>query len=602
MAGVFLMGTHAAFFSPAKYGAMPEILQPHVLARGNGILESSTFLSNIFGTVAGGMLSFMFNEREIWIGVVLLVLAILGAVVSLLMDWLPASDPNKKFDLISPLKRGFRDVLGSRPLKLGVLGIAFFVFMATYMRSVMYMHGQTRVPPWDEFHTSLVVATVALGVGLGSPLAGWLSGGKIELGLVPIGCVGMILGAAIASGMLSHDIALIVSLILLGFFSGFYMVPLYAILQHRAPKKSKGEIIAFSNLVNVVGAMLAPALFNGLTGLCDLSGLTPVVRQVDVIAKGKIVDYKEGDFHHLEMVRIDDGKEVVTIHNDDRSVVRRGRVALAKDLEVAVAHAHLRDVNYYWIRPQDQKANVHYNHEMLTKYLFLAAAVMAFVVLVILLRLLPDFPVRTLFGWTTLGKFQLKAVGMSNLPMSGPVVLATNSDRLESSLQVVSATDRDTLVVMVEPHDAPKESSLLRRLAMRTDVVAVHPPAPSLEIVAGSPNAVAAPVTSPGLWSEALKRATKELEEGNLLAVTVNDFSDRAHVGAFLSDLRNGQPIPVVPVWCGALPQGDGKQVRVVFGEPVCCQAGVNIEVIRQKIDALGEWIREHDGTPAAHH
>src|SRR5262249_34208687 len=80
MATVFLMGTHAAFFAPAKYGAMPELLQPHVLSRGNGILESTTFLAAIFGTVAGGSLSFAFKDQEYWIGVVLLGLAVLGAV------------------------------------------------------------------------------------------------------------------------------------------------------------------------------------------------------------------------------------------------------------------------------------------------------------------------------------------------------------------------------------------------------------------------------------------------------------------------------------------------------------------------------------------
>src|SRR5260370_36286688 len=64
MSTVFLMGTHAAFFAPAKYGAMPEILQPHVLSRGNGILESTTFLAAILGTVSGGLLSFAFRQPE----------------------------------------------------------------------------------------------------------------------------------------------------------------------------------------------------------------------------------------------------------------------------------------------------------------------------------------------------------------------------------------------------------------------------------------------------------------------------------------------------------------------------------------------------------
>ena len=251
---------------------------------------------------------------------------------------------------------------------------------------------------------------------------------------------------------------------------------------------------------------------------------------------------------------------------------------------------------------------IRYNNESLPRYLFLGAGCMAFGVLLLLWRLLPDFPVRSVFGWATLGKFQLKAIGMSNLPQSGPVVLATNSDSLESCLQVVSATDRDTLVVMVEPPGRPKESSFLRRLALRTDVVAVRPPAPSTDIVAGSPRAVAAngdvvaPVSAPDPWVTARKRAAKEVSDGNLVAVTVNRGSEAAHVDKFLNDLRNGQPIPVVPVWCGALPAGNGKQVRVVFGEPVTCPSGVDVVKIKQKIDALGEWIRENDGNHDEHH
>src|SRR5438132_636542 len=79
MSAVFMMGTHAAFFAPAKYGAMPEILQPHILSRGNGILESTTFLASILGTVGGGFLFFQFRHNEIWIGVSLLVLSLVGA-------------------------------------------------------------------------------------------------------------------------------------------------------------------------------------------------------------------------------------------------------------------------------------------------------------------------------------------------------------------------------------------------------------------------------------------------------------------------------------------------------------------------------------------
>src|SRR5882724_9254332 len=190
---VFMMGTHAAFFAPAKYGAMPEILQPHLLSRGNGILESTTFLASILGTVGGGFLFFQFQDREVWVGIIILALSVVGAAASFMIAYLPSANPTRLFPFnpVKPLLSNLKLLFSSRPLALSVTGIAFFVFMVAYMRSSVYMHGESR--HWPEWRTSLIVATVALGVFVGSPLAGYLSGGKIELGLVPLGAIGMAL-------------------------------------------------------------------------------------------------------------------------------------------------------------------------------------------------------------------------------------------------------------------------------------------------------------------------------------------------------------------------------------------------------------------------
>ena len=279
MACVFLMGTHAAFFAPAKYGAMPEILRPHILSRGNGILEMTTFLASIFGTVAGGLLFTHLRDNEVWIGVILLGLSVIGAAASFLIARLPAASPERRFPpyLFKPLLDNLKVMARSRSLALAVLGIAFFIFMVSYMRAAMYMHGETRNPRWDEQQTSLIVATVALGVGLGSPFAGFLSGGKVELGLVPLGCLGMIFALVASAIAIEWTPALVVALIVIGFFSGFYMVPLYTLLQQRAPKQSKGDFIATSNFVNVTGAIAASILFKVLVLLSILTGVTPEI-------------------------------------------------------------------------------------------------------------------------------------------------------------------------------------------------------------------------------------------------------------------------------------------------------------------------------------
>ena len=105
-----------------------------------------------------------------------------------------------------------------------------------------------------------IVGMTALGIGLGSPLAGWLSGRKVELGLVLIGGIGMIVVIIFAALLLYNLIGLVICIVLIGFFTGFYLVPLFTQQQHRAPKHMKGDVIATCNFTNVVGAIAASLL------------------------------------------------------------------------------------------------------------------------------------------------------------------------------------------------------------------------------------------------------------------------------------------------------------------------------------------------------
>src|SRR5260370_37804120 len=119
------------------------------------------------------------------------------------------------------------------------------------------MLGQSRSPSWNEEQTSLVVGVTALGIGIGSPMAGYLSGKKVELGLIPIGGLGMIALICLAAMFLNLPVELIVCIALIGVFTGFYLVPMFTQLQHRAPKDRKGQVISTSNFVNVLGAIVA---------------------------------------------------------------------------------------------------------------------------------------------------------------------------------------------------------------------------------------------------------------------------------------------------------------------------------------------------------
>jgi MFS family permease len=607
MSCVFLMGTHAAFFAPAKYGAMPEILQPHVLSRGNGILESTTFLASILGTVVGGILFSKLVETPIWLGIIILILSLIGAAASFLIAYLPPSNPTRPFpvNLFKPLFANLRVLLNSRPLALSVMGIAFFVFMVAYMRSSVYMHGESR--HWAEWRTSLIVATVALGVGMGSPLAGYLSGGKVELGLVPLGCVGMAL-ATLAAGLAIDETSILVgALIVIGFFSGFYMVPLYTLLQHRAPKTSKGDLVATSNFINVTGAIAASVLFYLLVRMTQLTGIAPPIEPTDRVAVGVLAGIK-ADHGHIVGVKIeeDNGKVVrikarprfsdnwydVLMEEEQDQEEGVERIVMDDDLlevltgglkegdRVVVSKYRLGGAEHYLVRAEGQPLKAAYDYRRLPRYLFIGAALMALGTLALLTRKLPDFFVRMFFWMYSLGRYQIREVGLKHLPTNGPVVLATNCRTLPSGLQLVSVTDRTTKVVLPHGYDRAVGFGILRTLAPRTTVIEMP--------------AAGAPAEE---WDRVRGEAEAALAGGHLLAVAVE--SSDGDVQEFVDHVRRDTQAPIVPVFCGALDPAEATQrIRVVFGQPVKSDAGM--ADVRADIHKLGEWVRHNDDAAAA--
>src|SRR5262249_11661100 len=132
--------------------------------------------------------------------------------------------------------------------------------------------------------------------------------GKVELGLVPLGAVGMVLAAVLAAVTINWLPGLVASLIVIGFFSGFYMVPLYTLLQHRAPKTSKGDLIATSNFINRTRAIAASVLFFVLVFAARSTGLAPRVEQ-KLFAEGSLVVLKHDKKGRPDFFKIQTGKD-----------------------------------------------------------------------------------------------------------------------------------------------------------------------------------------------------------------------------------------------------------------------------------------------------
>jgi acyl-[acyl-carrier-protein]-phospholipid O-acyltransferase / long-chain-fatty-acid--[acyl-carrier-protein] ligase len=261
LALVFLMGLHAAFFSPSKYGILPEMLPEKELSRGNGLLEMSTFMAIILGTSVGSAIFSLWKYDLPLIGVLMLAIAVLGYLTSLGIPRVPASGAAKLLRLnpVAEIFDGLRRLRTDRTLWLTVLGISYFWFLGALVQINLLFFGKELLQ-LDEFHIGLLGTFLAIGIGLGSLAAGRLSGDYIELGLVPLGSVamGVCLGL-VALSAASYPLTA-VSLVLLGFSAGLFAVPLNALLQHRSGKEEKGQLIATNNFMNTIGMFLAAAI------------------------------------------------------------------------------------------------------------------------------------------------------------------------------------------------------------------------------------------------------------------------------------------------------------------------------------------------------
>ncbi len=262
LAAIFLLSTQAALFGPSKYGILPELLPERLLSWGNGILELGTFLAIILGTVSAALMAEWFRGRQAWSGAILIGLAAAGLLSSLGIPRLRPADPRKKLQInfVGSLAREVRHMRSDRVLSLAVAGNVYIWFLAALLQPVLLLYG-TDVLHLSESSNSVLQATLAVGIGLGSLAAGYLSGNKIEYGLVPLGALGISAFALLLSppGLSFGAVALLLAL--LGMFAGFFAVPVNALIQHRPSDDRRGAVIAAANLLSWVGVFGAAGAY-----------------------------------------------------------------------------------------------------------------------------------------------------------------------------------------------------------------------------------------------------------------------------------------------------------------------------------------------------
>jgi len=276
----FLMGLHSTLFGPVKFAYLPQVLNERELTGGNGMVEMGTFVAILLGNVAGGLIIAVPEIGAHHVGFACVGAAIVGRVVAEFIPSLPATDPGLKVNW-NPVSETWRNLkLAHQNLVVfrSLLGISWMWFFGAVFLSQFpsfakeVLHGNEQV-------ASLLLVVFSVGIGIGSLLCEVLSRRHVEIGLVPLGAIGMsvfsidlyfasralppaeIMGLAAFLEQGAHW-RVMLDLALLSLFAGLYSVPMYALIQMRAQPTHRARIIAANNILNAL-FMIASSLIAG---------------------------------------------------------------------------------------------------------------------------------------------------------------------------------------------------------------------------------------------------------------------------------------------------------------------------------------------------
>ena len=284
LCALFLGGVQSALFGPVKYAILPQHLKETELVGGNGLVEMGTSAAILGGMMLGGWLVTQPGWGLAGVAVLTCALSAAGIALSRLIPPAPPADPGLRINWnpITETARILRFTARSRTVFLSVLGISWFWFYGA-MLVTQFPNLSRNVLGAGETVVTLLLVAFSLGIGLGSLLCERLSGHKVEIGLVPFGSIGLSVFAldlwfatdrsfqlgGSGMGAFMGDPAgrrVLIDLALIGLFGGFYIVPLYALIQTRTDPQYRSRIIAGNNILNAAFMVAASVLAVGLLG------------------------------------------------------------------------------------------------------------------------------------------------------------------------------------------------------------------------------------------------------------------------------------------------------------------------------------------------
>lgn len=288
---LFMMGMHSTIFGPVKYAYLPQHLKEKELIGGNGMVEMGSFVAILLGQVLGAWLAAQSNH-EIITSISVLVIALMGYWTSCGVPHSPAADAMLKINWnpITETYRNIKFIWQHQTIWLAIIAISWFWFYGATLLA-QFPSLAKNVLYGDESVFILLLTIFSLGIGIGSLMCEKLSKGKVELGLVIFGAIGLTLfgldlycsSTSIHESLSNKTIfnylsfvskhydahgqiiltywRLLADIALIGFFGGLYIVPLYALVQTRSESSHQSRVIAANNILNAL-FMVVSAIFS----------------------------------------------------------------------------------------------------------------------------------------------------------------------------------------------------------------------------------------------------------------------------------------------------------------------------------------------------
>ena len=269
LVALFCTGLQSTLFGPVKYSVLPSVLKPEELTGGNGLVEMGTSMSILTGMIAGGSIFILADSHgPVVAATAVIALAVCGNLCARLIPRVDAGDPSLKINW-NPLPESLavlRMAKKQKAVRNAILGVSWFWFVGTVLTSQLPTYAITNLGGESKLYI-FALALFSVGTGVGSLLCEKLSGRRVEIGLVPLGAFGMTAflldlyfaraGEATAEGLSiiqfvqqAGSSRIIIDLLGIGLFTGFFVVPLFALIQSRTPKSEMSRVFAALNIQN----------------------------------------------------------------------------------------------------------------------------------------------------------------------------------------------------------------------------------------------------------------------------------------------------------------------------------------------------------------